>query len=114
MKLTLVQTRADDGGGKPMFNVCCDGAKVGEVYYNMTGFNGYFKLPHKPNTGFNLGEGSLARVKRELAEFQRDYQPQPPCNKCGKSEFVTLSLPRDCHTHICSNHEQDLFFTPSK
>jgi hypothetical protein len=75
VKLTLVQTRADDGGGKPMFNVCCDGVKVGDVYFNMTGFNGYFKLPHEPNTGFNLGEGSISRVKRELAEFQRDYQP---------------------------------------
>lgn len=75
MKLTLVQTTANDGGGQPAFKVCCDGVKVGEVYFNMTGFNGYFKLPHKPNTGFNLGEGSLARVKRELAQFERDYQP---------------------------------------
>ena len=77
MKLALVQTRADGGGGKPMFNVCCDGVKVGDVYFNMTGFTGYFKLPHKPGVGFNLGESSLARVKRELADYQRDYQPKP-------------------------------------
>lgn len=36
----------------------------------------------------------------------------PTCPKCGSAEFVTASLPRDWHTHICSNHAQDLFFTP--
>ena len=96
MKLTLVQTRADDGGGKPMFNVCADGVKVGEVYFNMTGFNGYFKLPHLPNTGFSLGEGSLARVNRELAVFQREHQP-PPSRPIGEGTVFPVPACEQIH-----------------
>lgn len=92
-KLTLVQTRADDGGGKPMFDVCADGVKVGEVYFNMTGFTGYFKLPHKPKTGFQLSEGSLARIKRELAEFERDHQPVTAKNGLLWQGKRQISLP---------------------
>ena len=79
MKLSLVQTRANDGGGKPMFDIVAEGKgyrkKVGEVYYNTRGFQGYFKLPHHLDSGFSVGEGSLTRVQRELKYFQRNYQP---------------------------------------
>ena len=75
MKLTLKQTRANDGGGKPMFAVMADDQKVGDVYFNMTGFTGYFRLPHLPGKGFQFSEASLPRIQKELRWFERDHQP---------------------------------------
>ncbi len=106
MKLILHQTRADDGGGKPSFDIVAEGKgyrkKVGEVYYNMTGFVGYFRLPHVPKTGFSFGEGSLTRIQKGLKQFQRDHQPPvenpfdpaklPPIQAVVTSELA-LKLP---------------------
>lgn len=52
--------------------------------------------------GFQYAERLVESIKKSF----------PNCPKCGSNENIKLALHRDHHTHFCTFHEQDLFFTP--
>lgn len=58
------------GDCRPSIAVMLNGAKWGELYWNMRGYRGVLPLPS--GRQFDAGEASITKWKRAAAEIMRD------------------------------------------
>ncbi len=59
---------------RPDYDLLLNGAVVGEVYFNMTGYVG--TLPQPDGTNFTPGEKGISAYRTELARINRETAAQ--------------------------------------
>ena len=56
---------------KPVYAVLLDGKKVGELYFNMTGYTGCY-LPQPSGIPLHVGEGPISAYRKVIARLNRE------------------------------------------
>lgn len=57
---------------QPRYDVLLHGKKVGQLYYNMTGFVG--SLPTPDGGSLHVPEGGISRFRKEVAALNREFR----------------------------------------
>ena len=55
----------------PSYDVLLRGQKVGELYFNMTGYVGY--LPQPSGIPLDIGERGISAFRKAVAELNREW-----------------------------------------
>lgn len=69
-KLTLREKPSNTFFTHPDFDLILNGKRVGDTYYNMTGYRAV--LPTPQGSKIDVGEISLTKLRREIAALNRE------------------------------------------
>jgi hypothetical protein len=72
--IQLVETRKglEPFETHPRFDVLLHSQKVGQLYFNMTGYTGAY-LPTPSGAGLDVGERSISAYRKAVAQLNREW-----------------------------------------
>ena len=77
--ITLIETRNGCGicERQPRFDVMLFGKKVGQLYFNMTGYVGTLPVPSGCPSGYGnltIGEQSISFFRKEITKLNKEWK----------------------------------------